>query len=195
MNRKGYAFLVNLLVLLAGVVLVALYDEVSLMRWVVVAMGVMFLVPSVVALLLMLSQLSRRVGAAQEREVSAAHAGFGGGLLTMVGCICFGILLVIRPLVFVELLAYLFAIMLIIGGLYHVVTLIIATRKVAVSLWLFVLPALIALAGFVLLLSDIRDVEAWVNLITGVAFICFSLSSLVGYFVERKVKRSAGTGQ
>lgn len=192
MNRKGYAFLVNLLVLLAGVVLVALHDEVSLMRWVVVAMGVMFLVPSVVALLLM---LSRRVGAAQEREVSAAHAGFGGGLLTMVGCICFGILLVIRPLVFVELLAYLFAIMLIIGGLYHVVTLIIATRKVAVSLWLFVLPALIALAGFVLLLSDIRDVEAWVNLITGVAFICFSLSSLVGYFVERKVKRSAGTGQ
>lgn len=188
MNRKNSAFLANLIALLVGVALVALHDQVSLMRWIVIAMGLMFLVPAAVSLIITLSQISRRAAGDQAAPAS-------GGLITTIGCICFGILLIIRPLVFIEVLVYLFAVLLIVGGIYHVIALVAASRSVPVGLWLYILPAIVALAGFALLLSDIRDVESTVNLITGIALICFAVASFSGYLVSRKAAKVGGSAQ
>ena len=172
--------------------LVLLYDEARLMEGIVMVMGVMFLVPSAISLILMLSQMSRSMS---QIDGEADSVGFSnGGLLPSIGGICFGLSLVLRPLLFVEILAYLFAIILIIGGLYHVVMLLITSRRISVSLWLYVLPVVVAVAGFVLILTDVRTVEKWVNLITGIALICFSVASLTEYIAERRALKGGESG-
>ncbi len=192
MFKKSSIFLVNIFVLLAGLLLVLLYDEARLMEGIVMVMGVMFLVPSAISLILMLSQMSRSMS---QIDVEADSVGFSnGGLLPSIGGICFGLSLVLRPLLFVEILAYLFAIILIIGGLYHVVMLLITSRRISVSLWLYVLPVVVAVAGFVLILTDVRTVEKWVNLITGIALICFSVASLTEYIAERRALKGGESG-
>lgn len=192
MFKKSSIFLVNIFVLLAGLLLVLLYDEARLMEGIVMVMGVMFLVPSAISLILMLSQMSRSMS---RIDGEADSVGFSnGGLLPSIGGICFGLSLVLRPLLFVEILAYLFAIILIIGGLYHVVMLLITSRRISVSLWLYVLPVVVAVAGFVLILTDVRTVEKWVNLITGIALICFSVASLTEYIAERRALKGGESG-
>lgn len=192
MFKKSSIFLVNIFVLLAGLLLVLLYDEARLMEGIVMVMGVMFLVPSAISLILMLSQMSRSMS---QIDGEADSVGFSnGGLLPSIGGICFGLSLVLRPLLFVEILAYLFAIILIIGGLYHVVMLLITSRRISVSLWLYVLPVVVAVAGFVLILTDVRTVEKWVNLITGIALICFSVASLTEYITERRALKGGESG-
>ena len=192
MFKKSSIFLVNIFVLLAGLLLVLLYDEARLMEGIVMVMGVMFLVPSAISLILMLSQMSRSMS---QIDGEADSVGFSnGGLLPSIGGICFGLSLVLRPLLFVEILAYLFAIILIIGGLYHVVMLLITSRRISVSLWLYVLPVVVAVAGFVLILTDVRTVEKWVNLITGIALICFSVASLTEYIAECRALKGGESG-
>lgn len=192
MFKKSSIFLVNIFVLLAGLLLVLLYDEARLMEGIVMVMGVMFLVPSAISLILMLSQMSRSMS---RIDGEADSVGFSnGGLLPSIGGICFGLSLVLRPLLFVEILAYLFAIILIIGGLYHVVMLLITSRRISVSLWLYVLPVVVAVAGFVLILTDVRTVEKWVNLITGIALICFSVASLTEYIAECRALKGGESG-
>lgn len=192
MFKKSSIFLVNIFVLLAGLLLVLLYDEARLMEGIVMVMGVMFLVPSAISLILMLSQMSRSMS---QIDGEADSVGFSnGGLLPSIGGICFGLSLVLRPLLFVEILAYLFAIILIIGGLYHVVMLLITSRRISVSLWLYVLPVVVAVAGFVLILTDVRTVEKWVNLITGIALICFSVASLTEYIADRRALKGGESG-
>ena len=58
MIKRSSGFLVNTFVFLAGLLLTLLYDEARLMESVVIVAGVMFLVPSVIALVLMMAQAS-----------------------------------------------------------------------------------------------------------------------------------------
>ena len=88
-----------------------------------------------------------------------------------------------------EILSYIFAAVLLLGGVYHIVVLFITSRKVGVSLWLYLLPLLVAVAGFVLLITDVRTVEKWVNLITGISLMCISLASLLEYIDSRRKSR------
>ena len=157
------------------------------MESVVIVAGVMFLVPSVIALVLMMAQASKTVAGEYADE---PRAGIGnGGVLPLLGGICFGLSLILRPLLFVEILSYIFAAVLLLGGVYHIVVLFITSRKVGVSLWLYLLPLLVAVAGFVLLITDVRTVEKWVNLITGISLMCISLASLLEYIDSRRKSR------
>lgn len=187
MIKRSSGFLVNTFVFLAGLLLTLLYDEARLMESVVIVAGVMFLVPSVIALVLMMAQASKTVAGEYADE---PRAGIGnGGVLPLVGGICFGLSLILRPLLFVEILSYIFAAVLLLGGVYHIVVLFITSRKVGVSLWLYLLPLLVAVAGFVLLITDVRTVEKWVNLITGISLMCISLASLLEYIDSRRKSR------
>ena len=157
MIKRSSGFLVNTFVFLAGLLLTLLYDEARLMESVVIVAGVMFLVPSVIALVLMMAQASKTAAGEYADE---PRAGIGnGGVLPLLGGICFGLSLILRPLLFVEILSYIFAAVLLLGGVYHIVVLFITSRKVGVSLWLYLLPLLVAVAGFVLLITDVRTVE------------------------------------
>ena len=187
MIKRSSGFLVNTFVFLAGLLLTLLYDEARLMESVVIVAGVMFLVPSVIALVLMMAQASKTAAGEYADE---PQAGIGnGGVLPLLGGICFGLSLILRPLLFVEILSYIFAAVLLLGGVYHIVVLFITSRKVGVSLWLYLLPLLVAVAGFVLLITDVRTVEKWVNLITGISLMCISLASLLEYIDSRRKSR------
>ena len=187
MIKRSSGFLVNTFVFLAGLLLTLLYDEARLMESVVIVAGVMFLVPSVIALVLMMAQASKTAAGEYADE---PRAGIGnGGVLPLLGGICFGLSLILRPLLFVEILSYIFAAVLLLGGVYHIVVLSITSRKVGVSLWLYLLPLLVAVAGFVLLITDVRTVEKWVNLITGISLMCISLASLLEYIDSRRKSR------
>ena len=187
MIKRSSGFLVNTFVFLAGLLLTLLYDEARLMESVAIVAGVMFLVPSVIALVLMMAQASKAVAGEYADE---PRAGIGnGGVLPLLGGICFGLSLILRPLLFVEILSYIFAAVLLLGGVYHIVVLFITSRKVGVSLWLYLLPLLVAVAGFVLLITDVRTVEKWVNLITGISLMCISLASLLEYIDSRRKSR------
>ena len=191
MIKRSSGFLVNTFVFLAGLLLTLLYDEARLMESVVIVAGVMFLVPSVIALVLMMAQASKT---AAWEYADEPRAGIGnGGVLPLLGGICFGLSLILRPLLFVEILSYIFAAVLLLGGVYHIVVLFITSRKVGVSLWLYLLPLLVAV--FVLLITDVRTVEKWVNLITGISLMCISLASLLEYIdSRRKLRRETSVG-
>lgn len=182
--KNSSFFLVNAFILLAGILLVLLYDEARLMEYIVIVLGIMFLVPSAISVVLLLSQMSKHK--ADDDTETTSQVAVSGGLLPVLGGICFGVSLILRPTLFIEIMSYIFALILIVGGLYHIFVLLITSRKSSVSIWLYFLPLIVTIAGFVLLLTDIRTVEKWVNLTTGISLICIAIASFSEYLSARK---------
>lgn len=180
MKNEKSTLITNLFVFIAGILLIILHNRVSIMESIVVILGLMFLIPSVISLIVVF--LQRR--AEYNRGYSYA------GIIPAIGGIVFGLFLVVRPEIFVGILVYMFAAILILGGLYHILFLAIGSKTVKMPGWFYILPALMTIAGIVIMFTDLRTLENIVVLITGIALVCFSVNSLLEYIGYKTVFRS-----
>ena len=74
--------------------------------------------------------------------------------------------------------------LLIVGGLYYMFYLAFARGRVVVPAWYYVLPSIVACAGFATLLMPI-DNNALIFLTTGVSLIAMVVTSVITALAER----------
>ena len=97
----------------------------------------------------------------------------------VVGSLALGIAMVAASSFFVEIFSYLFATMLIVGAIYKFWRIMSAKKTVDYPVWVFIIPSVVMVCGIVLFAVGIQIVQQWLALIVGIAFIVYSLHSLL----------------
>ncbi len=163
----------NFVILVAGVLLMVFHDR-QVLSTIIVMMGVAFIIPSAVNLVLMLVRQKGNLSQAQRSMMQRTM--FAYGVVASLGGIGLGVWMVVSPETLIGIVVYLFAAILIIAGLYSVIMLSLGHRPVRFPLWMYIMPVLTAAAGGVILCTDVKSIESTVVLITGIAATAFAVN-------------------
>ena len=174
MKGKLTLVITNIIMLALGAVLIVFFDDDRMAELIAVALGVLFLAPSIYSLIMLLFT---------NVPVEDAMHNPRYNLIPTIGGLSFGLLIVVKASLFVALLKYIFAILLLAGGLYYVFYLLFTCGRVSMPKWYFFLPSLVAIAGVVALVLPIES-NPTLFLMTGVSLIALSVTSVVISYSE-----------
>lgn len=174
MKGKLTLVITNIIMLALGAVLIVFFDDDRMAELIAVALGVLFLAPSLYSLIMLLFT---------NVPVEDAMHNPRYNLIPTIGGLSFGLLIVVKASLFVALLKYIFAILLLAGGLYYVFYLLFTRGRVSMPKWYFFLPSLVAIAGVVALVLPIES-NPTLFMITGISLIALSVTSVVISYSE-----------
>lgn len=157
--------LTSIVVAVAGIVMICFYQRIDILAWIVILIGAMFLIPGIFSLIL---GMRKRENGGSTTQVIAG-----------IGASALGAIMVIMPEAFAGVIVYIFAALLVVGGIYHIVYIAWLSRPFVLPFYYYILPVLMIVAGIVLLTTNIRTLNNVVVLITGISFVAWSLSSLL----------------
>lgn len=186
MKKLSVNLLTNVVLLLAGIILIIFHGQPSIMLWAARVMGLMFLLPAVTFLVM--------VALRQPAERTSTDY---MGVLPAVGGLCFGLVMIIKANLFDGILQLLLGMLLVVLGLFHVIYLMLSSKSLSVKGWYYVCPIVVVVCGVLsLVLPALRDNIPAVVLIAGVCLLLFNFTSLQEYLAERRIRRAvAQSGQ
>ena len=158
----------NLLMILAGVLLIVFHRR-DILSVLIVAMGIAFIVPRVTNIVMLLRERHKE-WKFKDRALMTQ------GVVVSLGGIGLGVLMMLNPEMLIGVVVYLFAVMLIVAGLYDVIMLVVGHDNVKPLWWLFLLPTLMVIAGIVILATDVKAIESMVVLVTGISLIAYAVN-------------------
>jgi len=181
MKKVSINLLTNVILLLAGVILIVFHGVPDILLWGSRVMGATFLLPAMAYLVMV-----------AVRHADARTSADYMGVLPAVGGLCFGLVMIIKAHLFDEILQMLMGMLLIVLGLFHIIYLLLSRSSLNTKGWYHVCPLIVALCGILsLLLPSLRASVSTVVLITGVCLLLFNFTSLQEYLAERRVRRAA----
>lgn len=166
------------LTLIAGIALLFMAGHTSLLNFVVQIIGVLI---GIVGLGAFLAQSLQRKERRNPWWMVAGVAAVGIGLWLMFD-----------PEFFVSFTVYLLAVVIILSGLWHIFSLAAFKRQIAVPIWLWIVPALLIVAGVSCLVFAIKITVSAIVLITGICLI-FSAFNSFGESVNNMRNRQLPT--
>ena len=180
MKKLSINLLVNVLLLLAGIILILFYGVPDILVWGARVIGAVFLVPAVIYLIMV-----------AVRHADARTSADYMGVLPVVGGLCFGLLMMIKATMFDGILQLLMGMLLIVLGLFHLIYLLLSKGSLSIKGWYFLAPVLVLFCGVLpLALPALRDSVSVVVLLTGICLLLFNFTSLQEYLAERRVRRA-----
>lgn len=111
-------------------------------------------------------------------------------IVPAVGSLVLGIVLIVANSFFAELFSYLFAALLIVAAVYKYWEFFTIRKTLKAPAWTIIVPSIIMVCGIVLLAIGIQEIQKILALIIGIAFIVFSVHSLLEHFVYRKISKA-----
>ena len=180
MKKVSINLLTNVILLLAGVILMIFHNVPDILLWGCRVMGAMFMLPAVVYLIMV-----------AVRHTDARTGVDYMGVLPAVGGLCFGLVMILKPDKFDGILQLLMAVLLIVLGLFHVIYLMLSRKSLNVKGWYFICPIVVAICGMVsLMVPSLRENVSAVVLMTGICLLLFNFTSLQEYLAERRVRNA-----
>lgn len=162
-----------------GIALIVLHDRVDLLAWTAVLIGIMFMIPSVFALVM--TFYNRRYRSDRGVNVSTVIASLAG--------IALGLAMCITPSTFAAILVYVFAAILVISGIYHVLFISWLARPLTIPGFCYIIPALLIVTGFVIIFTSIRTLNTVVVLVTGIALLLSAVNTAIETVTARRTDR------
>lgn len=178
MIRFNPSFHRIVIALIVGLVLVLFPQNAS--DYLVIALGVVFMLPSIFSI------LNYFMG----RKRDASHSGFPFPIEGLGGFL-FGLLLVIRPSLFANILTMVLGFLLVMAGVQQIASLLAARRWVSVRIGFYVVPVIILLSGL-FALSNPVNVRSTLFKIVGVFFIIYALYELMNWLLFMRKKPRYG---
>ena len=180
MKKVSINLLTNVILLLAGIILIIFHGVPNVLLWGSRVIGAMFLLPAVAYLIMVAVRHS-------DARTSADYM----GVLPAVGGLCFGVVMMVKAHLFDEILQLLLGVLLVVLGLFHVIYLLLSRDTLKIKGWYHVCPVIVVLCGMLsLLLPSLRANVSTVVLITGICLLLFNFTSLQEYLAERRVRRA-----
>jgi peptidoglycan/LPS O-acetylase OafA/YrhL len=180
MKKVSINLLTNVILLLAGIILIIFHGVLNVLIWGSRVIGAMFLLPAVAYLIMVAVRHS-------DARTSADYM----GVLPAVGGLCFGVVMMVKAHLFDEILQLLLGVLLVVLGLFHVIYLLLSRDTLKIKGWYHVCPVIVVLCGMLsLLLPSLRANVSTVVLITGICLLLFNFTSLQEYLAERRVRRA-----
>ena len=181
MKKVSINLLTNVILLLAGIILIIFHGVPSIMLWGCRVMGAMFMLPAVIYLVMV-----------AVRHADARTSADYMGVLPAVGGLCFGLVMIIKAHLFDGILQMFMGMLLVVLGLFHVIYLLLSSKSLTIKGWYYICPLVVILCGLLsLLLPSLRDSDSTVVLITGICLLLFNFTSLQEYLAERRVRNAA----
>jgi len=180
MKKVSINLLTNVILLLAGIILIIFHGMPDILEWGARVMGVTFLLPAA-AYLVMVAM--RHAGARTSTDYL--------GVLPAVGGLCFGLVMIIKAHLFDGILQLLMGVLLLVLGLFHVIYLLLSRESLGVKGWYYLCPLIIVVCGILsLTLPALKASVPTVVLMTGICLLLFNFTSLQEYLAERRVRRA-----
>lgn len=166
-----------LFTLTAGVLLIVFSGNGSIFRSIVIALGVLFLVPSIVALVMSLLPAKDDSGARELKWYLVFTSALG---------VAFGIMLLAIPGFFVQWIVYTLAAILIFCGIAGIIFMRAGDLPGADG-WLYTLPVLTLACGLIIIFIGPGTTERVIALISGIFLTVYSLNGFWAYFRRRSL--------
>ena len=183
MKKVSVNLLTNVILLLAGVILIVFHGVPGVLLWGARVMGAVFLLPAVVYLVMVALRHA-------DVRTSADYM----GVLPAVGGLCFGLVMIIKAHLFDGILQLLLGMLLVVLGLFHIIYLLLSRSTLNIKGWYYLCPIVVVVCGVLsLLVPSLRDNESMVVLTAGICLLLFNFTSLQEYLAERRVRRAAVT--
>ncbi len=180
MKKVSVNLLTNVILLLAGIILILFHGVPDILIWGARVLGAMFLLPSLAYLITV-----------AVRHVDARTSADYLGVLPAVGGLCFGLVMIIKAHLFDGILQLLLGMLLLVLGLFHVIYLLLSRKSLKIKGWYHLCPLLVVLCGILsLVLPALRASVATVVLLTGICLLLFNFTSLQEYLAERHARRN-----
>lgn len=144
--------------IITGILLINNPD--STVRWITIAIGVMFLVSGVISCATYLNARKNAVGAeiydAEGRLIASPRPPFP---LVGIGSILLGLILAVIPGTFVKSLMYVLGVLIILGAVNQFIALAGARRVFRVPAWFWVCPSAILITGIFVIVKPMESAE------------------------------------
>lgn len=180
MKKVSINLLTNVILLLAGIILIIFHGVPTVLLWGCRVMGAMFMLPALIYLIMV---------AVRHADVRTSSDYMG--VLPAVGGLCFGLVMILKAHLFDGILQLLMGVLLIVLGLFHVVYLLLSHKSLNIKGWYYICPIVVVVCGILsLAVTSLRDNVSMVVLITGISLLLFNFTSLQEYLAERRVRRA-----
>lgn len=196
MKQKLTDWLTILVTAVVGVMFIVWHGDNSLFEWLVRGLGVVLLVPAIYETYIAVSGLQGKLpkshGVAESdgaeeaavKELSfGRRAAFVSMLIVSVVAIVAGMWMLIDPATFISLLAYIFAVILILFGIYQLFAMSYVNRSTNLPWYFFVVPAVFVVAGIVILFMSPEKIISTIAVITGVLLVLSAVNSAMQMIV------------
>jgi peptidoglycan/LPS O-acetylase OafA/YrhL len=181
MRRVSINLLTNVILLLAGIILIVFHNVPNILIWGARVMGATFMLPAIAYLVMV-----------AVRHADARTSTEYMGVLPAVGGLCFGLVMIVKAHLFDEILQLLMGVLLLVLGLFHIIYLILSKNSLNIKGWYHICPLIVVLCGVLsLLVPALRENVSTVVLITGICLLLFNFTSLQEYLAERRVRNAA----
>ena len=181
MKKVSINLLTNVILLLAGIILIVFHGVPNILLWGARVMGAMFVLPAIAYLIMV-----------AVRHADARTSSDYLGVLPAVGGLCFGLVMILKAHLFDDILQLLMGMLLLVLGLFHVIYLLLSRNSMKVKGWYHICPLVVILLGVLsLMVPALRSSVSTVVLLTGICLLLFNFTSLQEYLAERKVRRAA----
>lgn len=179
MKKLSINLLTNVILLLAGIILIVFHGVPNILIWGSRVMGALFVLPAVIYLIMV-----------AVRHADARTSTDYLGVLPAVGGLCFGLVMILKAHLFDGILQLLMGVLLLVLGLFHVIYLLLSRNSLKVKGWYHICPLAVILCGILsLALPALRSNVSTVVLLTGICLLLFNFTSLQEYLAERRVRR------
>lgn len=159
--------------LAAGILLICFCGSPNLFRSIVIALGILFLVPSVIAFVM---------SCVPQRESDGLrHVKWYLVFTTALG-VTLGILLLCIPEFFVDWIVYTLAGILIFCGIAGIVFMIASGGMPGAEIWFYAIPVLTLTCGIVIIIMGPQTTERVISLIAGIFLVCYSVNGFWGFY-------------
>lgn len=172
------SFTLSAFLFVAGIVLIVLHNHPTVSTGIVLFIGTMFLIPGLINVIVAaFRRPSKREEIARDPHRRASYI---WGMVLSVFCIALGAAMIIAAKVFLVILVYVFASVLIAGGFYHLLVIGVFARPYTMPYYFNIIPVLMIVAGFVMFFSPVvRETASIFLLIAGIAFVGSAVNSLL----------------
>lgn len=183
MKSRPY-LLTYLFALVIGVLLLVFAGRTNLFAGIVIAIGILFMVPSIVLIVNALIPAKNADGTKTPKPWYMAAIGIAG--------LIFGVLLVCMPDVFIQYTVYTLGLALILFGLVQIINLSAAASAAGrMSFGFYVMPWLTFLCGIAVLILGPARLEHIIIVLTGIFLICYSINGIWEIMAMRKQIRNS----
>lgn len=167
MKRVDATLLRSVFAIVLGLVLILWPGDA--INYLVIVIGVLFIVPGVVSLIGYFRSKSKDVGLAPNFPIEAA------------GSVLFGLWLVSMPAFFVNILMYVLGVLLILAGIQQIVSLTSARKWTSVPVAFYIFPVLILICGVVILARPFA-VATSAFMFLGIVSLVYGAGELFGWY-------------
>ena len=180
MKKVSINLLTNVILLLAGIILILFHSVPNILIWGARVMGATFVLPAIAYLVMV---------AVRHSDVRTSTDYMG--VLPAVGGLCFGLVMILKAHLFDGILQLLMGVLLLVLGLFHVIYLMLSRKSLKIKNWYYICPLIVVVCGLLsLMVPSLRASVSTVVLITGICLLLFNFTSLQEYLAERRERNA-----